>query len=347
MRIVNFDAPRLVDGFKALGHEVVNVAHYDGSDIRVETPQHALDIYKRLCAGGFVPDVAFYCDSGNFPYFLHIEDLPCPSAFYSIDTFSHPWHFAYVNGFDVVFAAQKAHVQLLEREGARVHWLPLCARAGKDVCRDEPRDIPVAFVGTLGHKNNPEREPFLRNFRAAHPLAILNLPYVDVFNRAQIVLNQTAASEVNQRCFEAMACGAALLMEDTPHGLLDLFTVGEHILPTYPRNDWRGAASTAAAALADKASLAGIARNGRDFVANHHMDRHRAAFVVAVMEDLLRGNAAGRRLEELPRRRQLLASAYGILGAELVLQEGMEAYADYYLKLARRGAQSAGSDGRL
>jgi hypothetical protein len=45
------------------------------------------------------------------------------------------------------------------------------------------------------------------------------------------VLNQTAFSEINVRCFEAMACGAALLTERGCRGMQDLFVEGETILP--------------------------------------------------------------------------------------------------------------------
>ncbi|WP_368076627.1 glycosyltransferase [uncultured Desulfovibrio sp.] len=46
-----------------------------------------------------------------------------------------------------------------------------------------------------------------------------------------MTLNQKAFSEVNFRCFEAMACGAALLMEQCGNGLDELFTPDEDISP--------------------------------------------------------------------------------------------------------------------
>lgn len=335
MRILNLDGPFLIDGLRAHGHAVLSVGISSACDTVVKHPQRAMAVYERACAAGFRPDMALCCDFGNLPYFPGIEDLPCPTAFYSIDTYCNVWHFGYAHAFDAVFAAQKEHVALFAAEGHAAVWLPLFAKEGHDICRDEERDVPVAFVGTLTPKNIPDRKPFLEAFRKIHPLIMTSGPYVDLFNRARIVLNQTAASEVNFRCFEAMACGAALLMEHSLHGLEELFTPGEHILPLYHRGDAREAASIAAAALADPPALTALARRGRELVARRHTDRCRARTLLDAMEPLIRQGAQRRRLEDLPRRRLLLANAYAMLADGLTAPH-LQQHARYFLNQAGR-----------
>ncbi|MDE7065264.1 MAG: glycosyltransferase [Desulfovibrionaceae bacterium] len=342
MRILNLDGPFLIDGLQAHGHDVLSAGISARCDMVIRHPRRAMAVYKHACATGFRPDMVLYCDSGNLPYFPGVEELPCPTAFYSIDTYCNTWHFGYAHAFDAVFVAQKEHTPLFTAEGHRALWLPLFAKAAQDICRNEERDIPVAFVGTLSPKNIPDRKPFLESFRKAHPLFVATGAYVDIFNRAHIVLNQTAASEVNFRCFEAMACGAALLMEHSLHGLEDLFIPGEHILPLYERGNVREAVAIATAALADPDGLAALARRGQELVARRHTDRHRAKTLLNVMEPLLREKAHRRRLADLPRRRLLLAAAYGML-AEGLTAPHLRQHAAYFLNLARRLASRSGN----
>lgn len=317
MRILYLDAPMLIEGFRALGHDVLHAGFHPGSDIVVTHPRDALGVYNEACASGFVPDCVFWCDSSNLPYFLGMENLPCPTAFYSIDTYCQHWHFGFSNAFDAVFAAQKDHVPFFPVDEMPVLWLPLFARTPDASYEGLERDIPVSFVGTRKHPNNPDREPFLRGFKQLQPLVIYTGAYDAVFARSRIVLNQTACSEVNFRCFEAMASGAALLMEQCGHGLSDLFTPGENILPLYPRNGYAVAAAIADNALRNPERLAAIARNGMEHVRGNHMAVHRAGTIASVMEGLIRRNAVIRRLIRIRQRRVLIGTAYAMLGLDL------------------------------
>jgi spore maturation protein CgeB len=165
---------------------------------------------------------------------------------------------------------------------------------------------------------------------------------VPFFNRSHIALNQTASGELNFRCFEAMACGAALLMEECANGLHELFIPGEHILPTHSRGNALQAAATAKAALADLGALARIARQGRELVERKHSDVHRATEILRVMTQLLREAPHLRRLlpENLSYRSKLLASAYLFLWAELE-QPRHAPHKDFFLRLARMLQQAA------
>ena len=336
MRILILGGPFLNKAFEALGHEVLNVGEKPNCDIHWTHPTSALKIGERIAGREFAPDFVLYCDSGNMPQFFDLEKLPCPSAFYSIDSYCNPWHIPFGHAFDVVFAAQKDYVELFAQCGIPTFWLPLFFCSARPHYLEQARDIPVVFVGNIGARNNPGRKPFLESFRRMHPLVVAGGDYVPLFNRGHIVLNQTAVGEINFRCFEALACGAALLMEECSNGMGELFTPGEHILPTYARGDARQAAARAGAALGDPEALARIARQGRELVEQKHSDIHRAAEILRVMTSLLRDVPQLRRLlpENARRRGALLASAYVFLASELD-QPCHAPHKDLFLRLAR------------
>ncbi|MDR2695953.1 MAG: glycosyltransferase [Deltaproteobacteria bacterium] len=336
MRILILGGPFLNKGFEVLGHESLNVGDKPDCDIHCTHPASALKIFEKIHSRGFTPDFALYCDSGNLPQFFDLEKLPCPSAFYSIDSYCNPWHIPFGHAFDVVFTAQKDYVGLFAQCGIPASWLPLFFCSARPHYREQARDIPVVFVGNIGARNNPGRKPFLESFRRRHPLLVTSGDYVPLFNRSHIVLNQTAAGEINFRCFEALACGAALLMEECSNGMGDLFTPGEDILPPYARGNARQATARAEAALGDPGALARIARQGRELVERKHSDMHRAADIVKVMTLLLRDAPHLRRLlpENARRRGALLASAYVFLASELD-QPCHVPHKDLFLRLAR------------
>lgn len=342
MRILVLGAPFLNHGFRSLGHEVFNPGDKEECDLHCRHPLSALKIFERAQSLGFVADMALYCDSGNIPQFFDMEKLPCPSVFYSIDSYCNPWHVPLGHAFDLVFVAQKDYVGLFVASGVRAEWLPLFVRSDRPHLLESARDMDVSFVGTVGAANNPGRKPFLDAFGACRPLFVGRGDYVLPFNRSRIVLNQTAALEVNFRCFEAPACGAALLMEECDNGLRELFTPGEDILPTYRRADALEAAATAAAFLRAPSLLARIARQGRELVERRHRDTHRAAAIVDAVLPLLRGKAHEQRLlpENFSRRSLLLANAYFFLFSELQGPE-FAPHRDFFLRLARHPAQSA------
>ncbi len=338
MNILMLEADYFASALRSQGHTVITAGFSSNLDIHVSSPRLVMSIYTRLAEQGFVPDGIIVADHGNLPCFLGLETLPCPSIFYSIDTYCNPWHIPYGHAFDTVSVAQKDYVSLFTQEKIDAHWLPLFARSKDSFCTQKDftlRDIPVSFVGTLKHKNLPEREPFLQNFKKIHPLLIKQGAFTEIFNRSCIAINVTAASEVNFRCFEAMACGSALLMENCHNGLTDLFCVGKHILPLYPRHNAVHAASVARAALAQPQVLAQIAAQGCEEVHQKHMDTHRAKELVTLLQDCIRTQKQHKRLAELQKRRRILSTAYAVLALELTTPK-MKNHADFYYKIFQK-----------
>ncbi len=334
MNILYLGASNFVRALRAQGHTVVSAGFPETCDICIPHPLSALQLYKHVTQQGFVPDAVIQDDNGNLPCFPHIEALPCPSIFYSIDTFCNPWHIPYGYAFDYVLVAQKDYVPLFAQENIPSSWFPLFAHECRDINSQEfsTRQTPVIFVGTLKNPNLPHREPFLRAFQKKHPLIIEQGEYVPLYNNARIVLNASAALELNFRCFEAMACGCALLMEECANGLTDLFTVGEHILPLYERNNALQAAIIARTSLEQAETLERIAKQGYQEVLQKHMDTHRAASIVTLLEELLRTQAHTQRLTHLAQRKHFLSTAYAILMAELQ-KPALQKHAAYYQKL--------------
>jgi len=334
MNILNLDNNCLTAAFRQAGNTVVTAGYHKHHDIVVEHPMSALALYTRVCRDFFVPDLIFYCDSSNIPYFLSIEEVPCLSIFYSIDTYCHLWHYSYGLAFDHVFVAQKGHLEQMQTE-AVASWLPLFATSNSPQNDFAARDIPVAFAGTLAPKNIPQRKAFLTQFRRLQPLLVTSQPYAKVYPRAQIVLNQTAMQEINMRCFEAMAHGAALLMEECGHGLRELFTPGHHILPLYRPGDVAHAAEIVAKALENPARLAEIAANGHALAHARHLASHRVATICETLAPLLSAKAHEKRLNELALRKRGVRTSYYMLYDD-ASRAGMKEYADMFLEIARK-----------
>ena len=179
------------------------------------------------------------------------------------------------------------------------------------------RDIPISFVGTLDGVANPGRRPFLTAFRRLAPLFLTTGYYVPIFGRSRIVLNQSAAGELNLRLFQGMACGATLLTEETDNGLHDLFTPGVELL-TYRRGDAEHAAQRALAALA-RSDLTTIAQNGRRKTLAKHSIVSRAKVVLAQAALLAAQGAPKTRLARRERVRAEVQKAYAVLATDEAL----------------------------
>lgn len=307
----------LAQSLRQLGHAVLSVCPNPEADIPLSHPGTVRNLLEQAAGRGFTPDMLFYADDGNLPLLIDPESAPCPSLYYSIDTYCNPWHLPYARGFDLVLVAQKDFLPLFTGEGLPAQWFPLFCRSADETAPFDMRDIPVAFVGTLGHKNNPGREPFLRNFRALHPLVIRSGDFFPVFRRSRIVLNQTAFSELNFRCFEAMGCGSVLLMERCDNGLGELFTPDESILPPYPKNNAAEAARIASSYLARPRQLAEIAENGHRLVAQRHTSMVRAQRLTEHCRQLRATSAHRMRLGQADLRRIFVRTAFGMIASEL------------------------------
>lgn len=332
LRLLVVGSGILNQALRACGHSVLHVGSNADSDLSFGHPMTLKRLLELTAERGFFPEALLLLDNGNLPQVVGVEETTIPSIFYSIDTYCNPWHIPYAHAFDAVAVAQKGQLDLFLNDGNNAHWMPLFAQFFPEIDPDfEQRDVPVAFVGTLAPKNIPERKPFLQRFRSSLPLVIRQGDYVPLFTRTRIALNQTAFSELNYRCFEAPACGAALLMETAPN-LEAVFTPGINCLPPYTRNNHLEAAAIAREWLAMPERLAEVAAAGRELVQTGHSAVMRAKNLTTHFHDLLKNGAVAQRHADLPRRRKLLSTAYAILALELQGQ-AYAAHREFYGRL--------------
>ncbi|WP_243310791.1 glycosyltransferase [Fundidesulfovibrio agrisoli] len=333
MRILCIDGHFFLRAFRELGHEVLGIGPSCLMDVPVDRVLSLKDLHDILDARGFTPDAVLWADTCKPPLVAGLETLPWPTLAYSIDQYLNPWHQSYSAGFDAVFVAQKDYLPMFQAEHPRpAVWLPLfCDPSVLAGLEQGERDIPVAFVGTPDPGANPARRPFLEAFERLVPLARVCGEYAPVFARSRLVLNQSAAGELNFRVFEAMCCGAVVLTEDIGNGLRELFTPGEDLL-LYPRGDAPAAANAALAALAgDK--LEGIARSGREKALRRHTVEARAKTILAWAARLAAQGAPARRLRDIASVRARMANAYAILALDEHLPLTPE-HRQFYLELA-------------
>lgn len=316
MRILNLDGHYFVEPFRSMGHDVLWIGPQAASDIVLDQAISLSNLMKILDERKFTPDLIVWSDLCKPPSVIGIEHLPAVTVGFSIDQYCNPWHAPYSAAFDLMLVAQKDYMEMFENAGPENEreWFPLFCNASKDIDHGRKRDIPVGFVGTVEGSINVQRKPFLDIFNKRHPVVIKQGNYVPIFNQSRVVLNQSAAGELNFRIFEAMACGAALLTEDTDNGLNELFENGEDIL-LYPRENPIVAAAIAKAALSNPEALAKLAAKGRDKVLAQHSSKVRAEHIIKRAKEIFKSGPTWRKRQPNLARR-FMVNAYAMLATD-------------------------------
>lgn len=314
MRILNLNGRYFVGALQRMGHRVLTLDVAPGCDVLLEHPLSFQGLQDILDARGFRPDLVLWCDTCKVPSVIGFEALPVPTIGYSIDQYCNPWHIPYAWAFDHMSAAQKDYLPMFraERTDDTVEWFPLFCNPERDKDLSLERDIPVSFVGTVDGTVNRVRKEFLEAFKRRAPLLIKQGDYVPIFNRSRIVLNQSAAGELNFRIFQAAACGAAVLTEETGNGLHELFTPDTDIF-VYPKDDAAAAVQKVVSLLNNPQSLHEVASHGRKKVRTEHSVTARAKRILTVAEDLIRSEAHTHRLENIERVQTEIRKAFAML----------------------------------
>lgn len=319
MRILNLHSTAFVPTFRDLGHEVLSLGPQAGCDVPLAGPLSAKRLTELLAARGFSPDLVFWCDACQVPWIFGFETLPAVVIGHSVDQYMNPWHVPYSAGFDAVGVAQKEYLRFFQSAPTDrpALWLPLFCDPARCLGPDSPRDIPVSFVGTLEGRVNAARKPFLHAFRTGAPLFLTSGDYGPIYRRSRLVLNQSAAGELNFRIFEAMGCGAALLTEAVGNGLTDLFKPDAELF-TYACGNASDAIRVARRALADP-RLPELAAAGRDKVLTRHTVQARAKTILALATRLAAQRAPAKRLHALRAVRAEVGKAYAMLAVDETL----------------------------
>lgn len=247
---------------------------------------------------GFTPDIVIVGDKSLPPFVVGMEDFPCLTVFYAVDSHIHSWFPFYAQGFDICLVSLKDHLPLftgmrLSRD--TVWWSPPYAKPD-DVPRPPDPEKPlrdILFVGTVDPDVNPDRAAFMRELAALEPrLHVTRGTYRELYPQAKIVLNHTAANDLNFRVFEALGCGACLVTPVVRHGFEDFFTNGRELF-TYNQQDVKSAAALLKALLTAPARRAKAAAAGHAAVLAGHYMRHRAEAFASRIEHLRETGKAG------------------------------------------------------
>jgi hypothetical protein len=168
--------------------------------------------------------------------FAGLTELNCPTAIWFADYWPGDYHrLRYARLFDHVFVSQRDWLGDFTDAGCkRVHWLPFAC--DREIHQDLGLDrvFEVGFVGNIDQAAQRERVELLTDLSRKYRMndfrqrAYLH-DMARVYSQSRIVVNMPNRGGFNMRVFEAMACGAMLLTEDTGNGQKDLFTTGVHL----------------------------------------------------------------------------------------------------------------------
>jgi len=272
---------------RALGRRLLVHSHHKP---RLFTWENVLSV----C--GEAPQVLVLGDRSHPPPFLGLENYPCMTVFFSVDSHIHAWHPLYAQAFDACLVALKDDLPnyVQGRLGPeRLLWTPAYAL--------DPENMPwtpaepewdVLFVGAVNPETTPGRVGFLKDLGGVLPgLEVQKGDFLKLFPRGKVILNVAERGDLNYRVFEALAMGKPLLTPRTGNGLLDLFEDGVHLL-TYAPGDAADCAAKARWLLDHPDQAEAMGRAGKKLVDEKHRARHRAAAFSAFLDErLAEGNA--------------------------------------------------------
>ncbi len=308
----------------------------EGWDVRVhnfEEPRvYGWNDVLRLAGGR--PDVVVAADKSRPPFVAGMEDFPCLTVFYAVDTHIHSWYPWYAQGFDACLVSLRDHLPRMRGPylpEQRIRWFPAFApdlpETPPDPLKESRIDVEddpewdCLFVGTVDAQRTPGRKRFLEQLGRRLPLEVRRGNYLRLYPRARVVLNYCELGDLNFRVFEALGCGSCLVTPLVGHGLNELFTPGEHLL-AYPPDDTEAAEAAVRTALNDPELRKRLGRNGLAAVNAAHRAGRRAEAFSAFVRELPADLPAARRKRAAEIRERGLRLLY-LLQAETVSHPGL------------------------
>lgn len=272
-------------------HHAMPAQGFETTFVRIKEPC-AMD-WDDVCErAGFTPDVVVYSDR-SFPLpLVGVEDYPCLTCFYVVDSHIHgSWYPTYRDAFDCCAVSLRDHIPgFVNKEFPEATiWLPPYPRQQDVPIPDAEMQWDVLFVGNVDPETTPKRTVFLDEIERLLPgrLHVTTGEYHTLYPHARVVLNIAERDDLNFRVFEAMGCGACLLTPHVEHGQNDLFTPGVHF-EEYNNLDAADAVAKIETLLAAPEKRQTMARAGAAEIDRAHRKKHRAADLAR----LLRSDAA-------------------------------------------------------
>jgi|2_EtaG_2_1085320.scaffolds.fasta_scaffold10997_2 hypothetical protein len=227
---------------------------------------------------------------------------PSPSACYLIDThLGYTKRLEWARQFDAVFLAQLPDVDKMKKDGVdNVHWLPLACHPPVDPNADEIREYldpsfptePVydcCFVGFLNDdKEGNSRIDYLdRLIGGEGEFPNSHFAFSKFFEetakrycRAKIGFHISIRRDLAMRWFECLSYGVPLLTNRTVDGWQELgFVDGEHFIGFTGKDEMIEKAHWI---LDHPEEAQQVAKEGHEFVREHHTYTHRMKHILEV-----------------------------------------------------------------
>ncbi len=244
---------------------------------------------------GFEPDVLVVADKSQPPFVLGVENFPCLTVHYSVDSHIHSWQPFYAQAFDIGLVSLRDHLErfsgpFLEQE--HVWWSPPFALELDQPDPHAQYAWDCLFVGSIS-PIMPLRSEFLRRLGERFS-GLWAGPgnYRQLFPQGRVLVNHCEHGDLNFRVFEALGCGGCLVTPRVGHGLADLFVDGEHLVG-YAPNDVADAEFRIRFLLEHPDVAAHIRAAGLAEVNARHRARHRAqAFTDGLCDIWMQGHEA-------------------------------------------------------
>ena len=247
-------------------------------------------------------DVLVLADKSLSPALLGVEDYPCLTVFYSVDSHIHSWHPLYAQAFDLCLVSLKDN--LPDFCGKRLNeeqciWTPPCLLT-EPVSPDEHMDAKewdVLFVGTVDPAMNPERVFFMNKLKDSLPgFHYCRGEYLKLYPRAKLILNHSIAGDFNFRVMEALGCGSCLLTPRLGHGLEELFVDAQDLF-LFDQEDIPALVRLVEKLLAAPDLCQAAARSGFNKVLGGHLAMHRAKDFSARLQRLKQSGTAHKMIQ--------------------------------------------------
>ncbi|MBR4741362.1 MAG: glycosyltransferase family 1 protein, partial [Desulfovibrio sp.] len=185
--------PFFVNALKLCGWE--NVYYYSFTNLTIFTWDKLVKIAQTE------PDILVVADKSMPPFVLGMEDFPCLTVFYAVDSHVHSWYPHYAQAFDLCLVSLKDHLPLFVGEhlpADRVLWSPPFAF---DYIREPTICVPkrwdCIFVGSI-NQATPKRAVFLSELQAKMPsLNITTGNFMKLYPQARVVLNFCELGDLN------------------------------------------------------------------------------------------------------------------------------------------------------
>jgi len=191
------------------------------------------DVFQRL-PSGWHPDLFLWVETGLNFHMKGIEDLPCLSACYFIDTnFHFEQHVRIAKRFNLLFVALRPYVSRFQDRGIdNVFWVPVACDPAIHGKKSDQKLYDIGFVGTLTNSKRRTQliDTIKSRFHFYYERCFLER-MAEVFSQSKIVFNVQPTNGLNMRVFEAMASGSMLLTDEAEgSGLSNLFEDRRHLV---------------------------------------------------------------------------------------------------------------------